>query len=148
MRLLIRLSQGLKSKCRNHSLLKGTAVNLFRGKGQHTICLSKQVFTVRRIYHRLTEPTRTCCVTRRCIYLFRLFGVFNICPRSWYCDTSKMCYIFRQLFPFQSGLRKDKICVLVTPPSLGFVFFLSPPTFWEAHDQPEPRSFFPRSRCR
>ena len=25
------------------------------------------------------------------------------------------------------------------------VFFLSPPTFWEAHDQPEPRSFFPRS---
>ena len=31
-----------------------------------------------------------------------------------------LCYIFRQMFPFQSGLKKDKICDLVTPPSRRF----------------------------
>ena len=54
-----------------------------------------------------------------------------------------MCYIFRQICPFHSELRKDKIatCLLLAP-----AFFLSPPTFWEARDQPEPGSFFPRMK--
>ena len=54
-----------------------------------------------------------------------------------------MCYIFRQICPFHSELRKDKIatCLLLPP-----AFFLSPPTFWEARDQPEPGSFFPRMK--
>ena len=54
-----------------------------------------------------------------------------------------MCYIFRQIFPFHSELRKDKIatCSLLPP-----AVFLSPPTFWEARDQPEPGSFFPRMK--
>ena len=54
-----------------------------------------------------------------------------------------MCYIFRQIFPFHSELRKDKIanCLL-----LPLAVFLSPPTFWEACDQPEPGSFFPRMK--
>ena len=134
MKFLRRLSQGLQSKCRNNSLLKGTAVNLFRGKEKQAICFSKQIFTVSRIYHRLPEPTRICCVSyrRSCIYFF---GVFNIFPRSRCCDTSKICYIFKQIFPFQSGLRKDEICALVIPPSR---CFLSPLTFCEARDQPEP----------
>ena len=55
----------------------------------------------------------------------------------------KMCYIFRQIFPFHSELRKDKIATwLRLPPAV----FLSPPTFWEARDQPEPRSFLPRMK--
>ena len=132
MKFLGRLSQGVQSKCRNNSLLKGTAVNLFRGKEKKAICFSRQIFTVSRMYHRLPEPTRICCVSRSCIYLF---GVFNIFPRSRCCDTSKICYIFKQILPFQSGLRKDEICALVIPPSR---CFLSPPTFWEARDQPEP----------
>ena len=54
-----------------------------------------------------------------------------------------MCYIFRQIFPFHSDLRKDKIATcLLLPPAV----FLSPPTFWEARDQPEPGSFFPRMK--
>ena len=54
-----------------------------------------------------------------------------------------MCYIFRQIFPFLSELRKDKIATwLRLPPAV----FLSPPTFWEARDQPEPGSFFPRMK--
>ena len=54
-----------------------------------------------------------------------------------------MCYIFRKIFPFHSELRKDKIatCSLLPP-----AVFLSPPTFWEARDQPEPGSFFPRMK--
>ena len=54
-----------------------------------------------------------------------------------------MCYIFRQICPFNSELRKDKIatCLLLPP-----AFILSPPTFWEARDQPEPGSFFPRMK--
>ena len=52
-----------------------------------------------------------------------------------------MCYIFGQIFPFHSELREDKIATwLRLPPAV----FLSPPTFWEACDQPEPWSFFPR----
>ena len=54
-----------------------------------------------------------------------------------------MCYIFRQIFPFHSELRKDKIATsLLLSPAV----FLSPPTFWEARDQPEPGSFFPRMK--
>ena len=54
-----------------------------------------------------------------------------------------MCYIFRQIFPFHSELRKDKIATcLLLPPAV----VLSPPTFWEACDQPEPGSFFPRMK--
>lgn len=55
-----------------------------------------------------------------------------------------MCYIFRQIIsPFHSELRKDKIatCSLLPP-----AVFLSPPTFWEARDQPEPGSSFPRMK--
>ena len=38
---------------------------------------------------------------------------------------------------------KDKIATcLLLPPAL----FLSSPTFWEARDQPEPGSFFPRMK--
>ena len=49
--------------------------------------------------------------------------------------------MFRQIFPLRSELRKDKIATcLRLPPAF---FFLSPPTFWEARDQPEPGSFFP-----
>ena len=44
-------------------------------------------------------------------YIFS--GVFDISPRSWSCDITKMCYIFRQIFPFHS----DKICDFVTSPS-------------------------------
>ena len=74
-------------------------------------------------------------------YIF--FCVFDISARSWFCDTTKMCYIFRQICPFHSELRKDKIATcLPLPPA----FFLSPPTFWEARDQPEPGSFFPRMK--
>ena len=55
-----------------------------------------------------------------------------------------MCYIFRQIFPFHSESRKDKIATwLRLPPA---VFFLSPPSFWEARYQPEPGSFFPRMK--
>jgi len=54
-----------------------------------------------------------------------------------------MCYIFKQLFPFHSELRKDKIATwLRLPPAV----FLSPPTFWDARDQPELGSFFPRMK--
>ena len=125
MKFLRRLSQGLQSKCRNNSLLKGTAVNLFRGKEKQAICFSKQISTVSRIYHRLPEPTRICCVSNRrsCIYFF---GVFNIFPRSRCCDTSKICYIFKQIFPFQSGLRNTKLPLGYTSLPL----FLSHPTFW------------------
>ena len=49
---------------------------------------------------------------------------------------------FRQIFSFQSEFSKDKTATwLPLPP----VVFLSPPTFWETRDQPEPRSFFPCS---
>ena len=51
---------------------------------------------------------------------------FDISP-SWCCDTTKMCYyIFRQIFPFYSELRKDKIATCLHFPS---AVFLSPPTF-------------------
>ena len=54
-----------------------------------------------------------------------------------------MQYIFRQIFPFHSKLRKDKIATwLRLPPAV----FLSPPAFWEARDQAEPGSFFPRMK--
>ena len=54
-----------------------------------------------------------------------------------------MCYTFRQIFPFHGELKKDKIATcLLLPPAV----FLSPPTFWEARDQPEPGSFFPRMK--
>ena len=59
------------------------------------------------------------------------------------CDTTKMCYNFGQIFPFHSELRKDKIATrLLLPPAV----FLSPYSFWEARDQPEPGSFFPRMK--
>ena len=54
-----------------------------------------------------------------------------------------MCYTFRRIFPFHGELKKDKIATcLLLPPAV----FLSPPTFWEARDQPEPGSFFPRMK--
>ena len=49
-----------------------------------------------------------------------------------------MCYTFRQIFPFRSEVRKDKIATLLRLPP---AFLLSRPTFWEARDQPEPGSF-------
>ena len=56
------------------------------------------------------------------------------------CGLSTLNYIFRKIFPFH---RKDKIATcLLLPPAV----FLSPPTFWEARDQPEPGSFFPRMK--
>ena len=54
-----------------------------------------------------------------------------------------MCYIFRQTFPFHSELRKAKIATCLPLP---FAVFLSPLTFWEARDQAEPGSFFPRMK--
>ena len=54
-----------------------------------------------------------------------------------------MCFIFTQIFPFYSELRKDKIATwLPLPPAV----ILSPPTFWEARDQPEAGCFFPRMK--
>ena len=54
-----------------------------------------------------------------------------------------MCYIFRQICPFNSEFRKENIATrLLLPPA----YFLSPLTFWEARDQPEPGSFFPRMK--
>ena len=83
------------------------------------IWFSKPIFTVKKISHRLAEPRGT-------TYIF--FGVFDIPARSWCCDTTKMCYIFGQILPFHSELRKDKIETwLRLPPAV----FLSPPTFWE-----------------
>ena len=46
-----------------------------------------------------------------------------------------------QIFPFHSELRKNKITTLLRLPRAAF---LSPPTVWDARDQPEPGSFFPR----
>ena len=54
-----------------------------------------------------------------------------------------MCYIFRQICPFHSELRKGKISTCLPLPT---AFVLSPPTFWEARDQPEPGSLFPRMK--
>ena len=54
-----------------------------------------------------------------------------------------MCYIFTQNFPFHGELRKDKIATWLRLPS---AVFLSPPSFWEARDQPEAGSFFPRMK--
>ena len=49
----------------------------------------------------------------------------------------------RVTFLDKFALSIDKIatCLLLPP-----AFFLSPPTFWEARDQPEPGSFFPRMK--
>ena len=71
MKFLRRLLPGLQRKCANNSLPRRTAVNLFRGKVQGVICFSRQIFTVRKISHRLEEPRRTCCIIRRYVYLFR-----------------------------------------------------------------------------
>ena len=46
-------------------------------------------------------------------------------------------------FPFHSELGKDKMATWLR---LSSAVFLSRPTFWEARDQPEPGSFFPRMK--
>ena len=50
-----------------------------------------------------------------------------------------MYYIIGQIFPLQTGIKKDEIATWL---HLSRIDFLSPPTFWEARDQPEPESFF------
>ena len=42
------------------------------------ICFSKQFFSVRKISHRLAEPRRTCCITRR--YILKT----SWCYRHWF----------------------------------------------------------------
>ena len=76
-----------------------------------------------RIYHKLAEPVRTCSVTRRCIYFFSVSATFALAC-SWCCDPFKMCYIFRQIFPFQSEFRKDKIATWLH--LLTVIFFYLP----------------------
>ena len=51
-------------------------------------------------------------------YIF--FGVFDFSPRRWCCDTTRLCYIFRQIFPFHSELRKDKTASWLRPPPVVF----------------------------
>ena len=101
-----------------------------------------QIFTVRKISHGLAESRRTCCITRRYIS-------FSLSSTSLFAVDAvtqlKMRYIFRQIFPFHSGLRKDRIATWLRLP---LAVFLSPSTFREARDQPEPESFFPRMKDR
>ena len=52
------------------------------------------------------------------VYIF--FSVIDICPRSSCCDTSKTCYIFRQVFPLKSGIRKDNIATWLHLPPIDF----------------------------
>ena len=60
------------------------------------------------------------------------------------CHTRRISYT-RSLIGswLYSEFRKDTI---VTWLHLPRIMFLSPPTFWEARDQPEPGSFFPRMK--
>ena len=104
------------------------------------ICFSKQIFTKRKISHRLEELEELVALLDA-TYIF--FCVFDISARSWCCDTTKMCYIFRQICPFHSELRKDKIATcLLLPPH----FFCHLPLFGRHVTSPEPGSFFPRMK--
>ena len=111
--------------------------SLRRQREQRTICFSKHIFTVGRISHRHEELTRTCSVTRRCVYLRNLR--FLPSQFNWCSDTSKMCYIFLQISPSRVGSVKTKLRLGYT--SLLLFLFLSSPTFWKTRDQPEPGSF-------
>ena len=69
-----------------------------------------------------------------------VFDIHDIYPRSSSCDKSKMRYIFSQIFPFQRGLRKDKIATwLHLSPSVAVV------VVFPFRNYPEPGSLFPRS---
>ena len=48
------------------------------------------------------------------------FVVFDFSPRRWCCDTTRLCYIFRQIFAFLSELRKDKTASCLRPPPVIF----------------------------
>ena len=56
------------------------------------ICFSKQIFTVRKISHRLEEPRRTCCITRRYI------SVSSTSPLAVYAVTQLRCVTFLDKF--------------------------------------------------
>ena len=70
------------------------------------------------------------------------FVVFEICPRSSCCDTWRMCYIFRQIFPFSpsflsSGKTKVRpgytsfpLCFCHLPLFGRHVTSLNPRSFW------------------
>ena len=68
---------------------------------------------------------------------FILFGVFDISLRSWSCDSTKMCIIFRQI-PFPYWVKERQSCDLIITCSSRCFW---PSTFWEARDQPQPGSW-------
>ena len=85
------------------------------------------------MFNRLAEPPRTCCVSSCCIFLRHL-------PSQLMLWHIKDVLNFRQIFPFQSGFRKNKIATRL---HLSPIVFCFSPTFWETRDQPKPGLFSP-----
>ena len=101
----------------------GTAVNLFRGKEQRMICFSKQIFTVKK-KKSLTDLQSLEELVSLLDTAYIFFGFFDISPRSWRCDTTKMCYIFTQNFHVSWGKTKSRLGYVSLP-----LFFCHLPLF-------------------
>ena len=73
MKFLKHLSQDLQSKRCNNSLLWRELLQVSPAATSNLWVAFPNKFSqhLRKIPHRLAEPTRTCCIIRRCIYLFQ-----------------------------------------------------------------------------
>ena len=105
----------------------GHRINLFRGKVQRMICFSKQIFTKRKISHRLEEPRRTCCITRR--YIIISFSVSSTSPLAVDAVTQLRCVTFLDKFALSivsKGKTKSRLAYFSLP---HFFFFCHFPLF-------------------
>jgi len=126
MKFLRRLLPGLQRKCRNNSC------NAWFAFPNKFLQWEKSPTDLKSLEELVTLLDAT--------YIF--FCVFDTSALAVDAVTQLRCVIFLDKFSL-SIVRQKKTKSRLAYFSLPH-FFLSPPTFWEARDQPEPGSFFPR----